>query len=562
VKVEALSRWSWVFGVLGVLCLVTAASIYGVTGESGPYFTGFALAAGVLLASYASLDRERVVAGVSSRAFRHGSGAGALVLLALGLSIGLYVLAKRHDERWDATGEGKFTLSEQTVGILSGLDKDVKIVAFFREESPEQTKFQDLVDGFKGESARLSVEFHDPLREPLVAQQYTITTEYGTVVLESGEDKQRIESKFDEESLANAIVRLVSGADHRLCWTVGHGESDPDDDSAPDGLGAVVVKLEQQNYTVTKTNVLEEGIAPECEAVVIARPLQEWVPQEREALAAFIAGGGKALVLLEPETVPELAADLERYGVAVGRDIVLENSRGNQLMGLDLSFVVMSAEQYGPHPIMAKLNAITIFGIARSISAVPGVDGLQVTELAHTSPDAWAETTLDGTSAPQPDEGVDRLGEIPVMVAVEVTDPAVLGVAARAAGLEPEDLDGDARLASLGDLTASLPVADPSLGVPVDFTPKPGGRLVVAGDADFPSNQLMALGNNQDLFTNAIAWLVEEEDQLGEGPEEEGSQTMALTLLEEGLVWLVSVFLVPMAAMAAALGVLIRRRFQ
>jgi ABC-type uncharacterized transport system involved in gliding motility auxiliary subunit len=97
--------------------------------------------------------------------------------------------------------------------------------------------------------------------------------------------------------------------------------------------------------------------------------------------------------------------------------------------------------------------------------------------------------------------------------------------------------------------------------VPADLAPEAGGRLVVVGDADFASNQLISVGNNQDVFLNAVAWLVDEADQLGERPEADDAQALSLTVAQEVLMWLLSVLLVPLVAVVAAIIVMVRRRF-
>jgi hypothetical protein len=52
---------------------------------------------------------------------------------------------------------------------------------------------------------------------------------------------------------------LSSGKEHRLCFATGHDELDPDEDSAGTGLGAMVTKMEGQNYTVRKVDLAREG---------------------------------------------------------------------------------------------------------------------------------------------------------------------------------------------------------------------------------------------------------------------------------------------------------------
>ena len=74
-----------------------------------------------------------------------------------------------------------------------------------------------------------TVDLLGAVTEPLVAREFDITSEYGTVVLRSGDDTQRLESRFDEESILNALIRLTSGTEHIVCFTEGHEEIDPDD---------------------------------------------------------------------------------------------------------------------------------------------------------------------------------------------------------------------------------------------------------------------------------------------------------------------------------------------
>lgn len=570
-----MGRFVWVLAVLGLLCGVAAASWWYVTGVYDTEPIGLTIAAGVLLTAYAFLDKERVVAGATSRQARYSSGALLLVVLGGALAVAAYVLAKRHDHKWDLTEEGAFTLSDETIKTVSALKQNVEVHAFFREGSEEERKFRDLVESLDQYTDHLVVDIVDPLREPMKAQQFTITTEFGTVVLVMGEERQRLESRFDQEAITNALIKLTSGEDHEVCWSVGHGESDPDDEMSPEGLGAIVLKLEDKNYTVRKVNVLTEPVPATCDVLAVIAPRQDFLPAERETLAAHVAAGGKLLVMIEPETAPELAASLERFGVKVGRNVVFEGSQANAVMGLDPSYIILYDQSFAAHPITSPLRGMVVLGIARTVGKVDGVEGINVTELLHSSPQSWAETNLDPSSTLQPDEGQDLIGNAPLAVAVDVQDPGVIGVAA------PKAADaggaGDTKTAAadgsgatdagagttIADLTAGareVAAQDPSTGVPAGFTAKEGGKVVVIGDADFASNLRLMIGNNnQDLFMNSLAWLVDEKDQLAERTNE--SDQLTMSGVQELLIWLVSVFLVPAGAVAMAAAVLIRRRF-
>jgi ABC-type uncharacterized transport system involved in gliding motility auxiliary subunit len=95
--------------------------------------------------------------------------------------------------------------------------------------------------------------------------------------------------------------------------------------------------------------------------------------------------------------------------------------------------------------------------------------------------------------------------------------------------------------------------------VPADLAPKAGGRLVVIGDSDFASNQFLSWGNDRDLFLNAVAWLTDEEDQIGERPEQ--GEPLEIGGAASALWCLLSVVVVPGIAAGVAAITLVRRSY-
>ena len=156
--------------------------------------------------------------------------------------------------------------------------------------------------------------------------------------------------------------------------------------------------------------------------------------------------------------------------------------------------------------------------------------------MLQTSTEAWGEQDMNPEAGfdaiPEPDLNTELVGEVPVMAVSVIEDPAALEVLAH------DDAVGR--------------------GVPKDHAPKAGGRLAVIGDADFASNGYLALGNNRDLFLNTMAWLVDEEAQIGERPE--AGETLEINDLQAGVLCLVSILFVPGGAALLGLGVLVRRR--
>jgi len=518
---ELIAKWAWVLLLIGCVSLVGSASVWWVTGTMDGTATYWAIAGAVALLGYAVFDRDRVGETVSSRSFIYGSGSWLMVVLAGVIAGAAYKVSNDHDKTWDLTTEGSYTLSDHSISIASGIEEPVEILAFYRKGSPDRDNFARLLGRFQEHTDKLTVSYHDPLSSPRMAAEHEVTSDHGTVILSTADGrKKRLEGDITESELTARIILLLSRVEHRICWTIGHGEPDPDDEYSEAGLGQLVLGLEALNYQVTKSLVLTEGVDAACEVLIIASPDSDWQPVEREALAKYVANGGQVVVLIDPFESDELAGELERYGVAVGADLVWDENFENMMAGLDdPSVIVLRRRNFMPHAITSSMGAVVVMSLARSVGPLPDVEGIAVESLLETGFSAWAETNPNGeTVEPNPGE---KLGDVPLMVVAEIMDPSVLDV---------PGVMGEA-----------------------------GGRMVVIGDSEFASNALINVGNNKDLLLNTIAWLTKEEAQIGERPSD--VDVLEISMPGQALVCLISVIFVPGSTALFGALVLFRRRW-
>jgi hypothetical protein len=564
-----MQRFSWILGALGLIA-VLAFGAHAATSDIWLVEWEAAGGVGVLLLFVSLwLDRESLRRYLQSRGAQYSAMAWALVAVGVGLAVAANVLAQRYDHRFDITAAQRHALAPQSLQVVQGLDRPVEVHAFFLPGVLEGQTLRVMLEGFAEHSDQLSFEFHDPLTEPLIAREFDITSEFGTVVLTSGEDTQRLESRFDEASLVNALIRLTSGSDHIVCFTEGHEEVDPDDDTSAVGMGAAVIKLEGQNYTVRKVFPAREGRIPEvCELVVVADPQVDWLPAEREMLAAHVAAGGSVLVLLEPTRTPGLVADLGRYNIALGDDLILEQNPSYQLVGGDASYIVLSGESFDFHPITNPIRGAVMMRVVRSVARLdPDMTGVQVQELAKTSAFAWGEKDYD--QPPEVTPGRDLMGPVPVMAVAEITDPSIIGVGSTRVvmGAGASERSAMARApkavtAGTPDVeaaTAQAPSPDSDAGIPA-FTPKAGGRVVVIGDVDFATNELLDQFNNRDLLFNTLAWMVGEDDQVSIRSADGSGGRFAMTEAQFLIVSLLSLLVAPGLAIMGGVGAWRERR--
>lgn len=539
-----MRRHAWLLAALGLLCMIFHLVARVVWGHWGGWPAGVGGAGLALWLAWLWLDQAPLRRAAHSRSVRYHLVAGVLVLMAVALAIALNVLAHRYDHRWDLTSSGRHSLAPQTVQLLEGLERPVSLVVFFQTGSPDERSFLDLFEAYQQHSDKLDVTLYDPLRDPAAVTQYGITSTNGTVILLAGEDRQRLETSFDEQALSNALLRLEAGTEHSVCFLSDHGEADPDDDE-PTGMSLAVMKLEAQSYRVERASILKHGGVPaHCELLVVPAPQVDLLPEEREALAQYLVGGGRALLLLEPLTCPSLAQDLSRYGLSLAPDVVLVDSPEMRQLGFDPSHLRLTPDELDFHPITNKLDSVLYLQLARSMEKIEDVPmGLNVQILARSTADAWGETSFEEGDELEPTPELDRMGHIGLAAAVEIVDPA-------AVPLTGHDLVGDAETSEQTD-TLELPAAAAG---------EEGGKLVVFGDATFASNQALLDGLNQDLFLNSVAWLLDEEDQISIRPNEASDGIMDYSLVQALVTWFLALFGVPGLAIAAALWTWFRRR--
>lgn len=499
----AMRVLGWLLALFGVMCLMaTGAGWLVFSFEKTPALLNAIGGVGVIcIGLWLVLDWKNLAALGRDQTVGKGALAGLMVLVVGGIAIGVNFMSFRYHTRWDLTQNKQFTLSQQSRDLAKALDREIDVQAFFQAGSPQETNFKQLVQGYTDETSLLKVSYHDPYSDPLLAEQMKIVSPSGTVILKVGENQQRLETDFDEEAVTNAIVKVTSDTAHSVCVVQGHGELDYKDDQTAQGFGVAMQRLEAQNYKTSELSLLDTQPAPEtCEVVILAAPRGELLPEERDRLARYVAAGGDLIVMVDPLQTPETAADLARYGVKAGNDVVVEGDPGRMIAANDPTALGLDGSSWDVHPITQKLTGLVVLSLARSISKGEGIDGLNVQEIAHGSESGWAETKLDDPNVPsEPNAGEDIIGKVPLIVSIEVTDPSNLRTTSEAL---PAAAGAD------GTIVTTTPTA-----IPAPPT-QAGGKVMIFGDGDFASNLLILKVQNQDLFLNTAAWMVGETDQL------------------------------------------------
>ena len=217
---------------------------------------------------------------------------------------------------------------------------------------------------------------------PIWAKHYQIRS-YGTLVLE-GFGKTQTVTTADEETITNAILKLIQEQERVVYFLTGHGDRDVSNFDK-DGYSTAKATIERENFQVKVLNLLVDPKIPDDAAlVVIANPQKPLFKTELEALGQYLERNGRAMILLEPFSDGGLGNFLKDHGIIISSDIVVDTM--SRVFGA--SYLIPVITEYGFHQITDGFNIACFFSTVRDLSAQPRIlpDNVNLTELAAQLP--------------------------------------------------------------------------------------------------------------------------------------------------------------------------------
>jgi gliding motility-associatede transport system auxiliary component len=524
-----MKRLLGLLGWLGVVLVLGAVAIRFIRPEWQEWSRGLALAGLAATALYGLSQWRDVARSFQGRNIRYGSMAAGSVVLFVALLVALNYVTNREHKRWDLTAAKQFSLSDQTRKIVGDLAKPLNIKVFY--ETGHLDEYRDRLSEYRQLSDRVSVEYIDAVRDPVQARALNVE-QYGTIVM-SYEGRTERTTSTDEQSVTNALKKVIEGAARKVYFVQGHGEHDPTG-SDQRGYSGAASALKNDNFEVDKLTLAQEGKVPDdATLVVIAGPKTDYFAPEIDALRAFLKRGGKLLVMLDPPDkadappLTNLIALAKDWGFNVGTDLVVDVSGMGRLIGTSEA-VPIAMPAPGGHPITDHFQLMTAFPLARSVTPIDGgTDGKIAQRVLETSARSWAETDLKGLFANgQPELNADKGDkEGPISIAAAVSAPA------------PD---------------APAP-ASPDL-------PKPESRMVVVGDSDFAANGGLNTQGNRDLFQNMANWLAQQENMIAIRPRDPEDRRITLTQDQNERIFWLALVVIPLLLLGNGVRVWWRRR--
>ena len=384
----------------------------------------------------------------------------AVLLLAGAGALGFFSTRYAHVSDW--TANGRLSLSPRSRAVLAQLHGPVDIVSYASPQGDLRAQVAGFLQRYRQAKPDLTLRFVDPQQDPARMRQLGISVD-GELILHYHGHQQQL-TELSEDSVTNALQRLIRGRDRIVAFVTGDGERLPSGQGGAD-MGMLMGQLAQSGLRAVPLSFAQASAVPQgTDLVVLASPTSDLPAGATQALVNYVRDGGNLLWLRDPAN-DDLG--LKPLANALGVQVlpgVLVDGAGSALGLGDPRLLAVA--QYPPNPITLGFQLATRFPQVAALART-GAGGWTVTPLLRSSAQSWTE-----------------------FHPIDNAHPSAIHYDA-AAGEFKGPLDFGFALARL--------------------SPSPGKReqrAVVIGDGDFLSNAYLGQGGNRALGERIFNWLL------------------------------------------------------
>jgi len=424
--------------------------------------------------------------------------AARIVVLTLVVFAGVNYAAAEWNRKLDLSYFRITEPSAPTLALTEGLTEPVRILMFFAPGNDVAQATRAYLDVLAAKSANIRLELVDQANEPELAKERKVRNN-GAIVFERGSQRETLQVGLDMEEARGVLRRFDREVQERLIrvsrpsrvvyFSSGHMERDfaPSGSDKRAGLADLKVLLESSGFAVKRLG-LGEGLGAtvptDAGIVVVAGPIEPFLPIEVAAIRAYLERGGRLLALIDPDNgscEDELLAPL---GVKVSNALVATDRQLVRLEGRAESPYDFATTRASAHPATTTMNqyggrmSVVVLGAGALSKRKDSPAGLKQTPILYSMAEAWEDKNKNRAFDAESEKREAR----ELAYAVEKSTAAAPSVAA---------------------------ATTPSL------------RAIVIGDADVAGNGLIRNAGNAYLLLDGIKWLAGDEALAGEIASEE-----------------------------------------
>ena len=227
-------------------------------------------------------------------------------------------------------------------------------------------------------------------------------------------------------------------------------------------------------FNLQTVNLLEKSLPANTRLLVLAAPVNKYLPGEITQLEDFINDGGNILWQADPGKLQGLEKIASSMGLQLQAGVIVDNNTDLRKTLNIPHPAIIPVTEYFPHIITNTIRYNTLFPISRGISPLTNdntVNNWQAEALFSSFGKSWSE--MSGVS----DEMAFNTSS------GDIAGPVTIAVALHR-NLNPDNLSPNAQ----------------------------SQRAVVIGDSDFLSDTYIGAGANLSLGLNIFNWLIGDDD--------------------------------------------------
>lgn len=399
------------------------------------------------------------------------------VVLVLIIAVLLGFISVHFHVFQDVTQDRRNTVSDDSIKLLKQMDGTVTVTAFAPEDEAFRHRIKNFIARYQRTKADIALHFVNAAKDPKLAQAAGIKAKGGELVISFQKRSENLIPPYTEQEFTNVLARLHRTHSRTVMLLNGHGERSFSSDNSRD-FGHFGRQLQAKGFTLSTPNIaVEPNLHKNGAVLVIAGSTAHVSAVEVAKIKTYLDGGGNLLWLLDDENLHGLDEIAQYIGLVVAQGVVVDKSSAMIGGSLKTAFGV----QYGDHPVTENFRMRTSFLEAKKVRAHGTYEnGWKVQDLVHVAPNGWLETT------------------------------------ALTADNDVKTITFDAKKDVPGPINIALAI-ERKYG-------KKGQRVVVVGNANFLSNDLVINGGNLELGINMVHWLAGDDNVI----------TIPATILKDG----------------------------
>jgi len=353
------------------------------------------------------------------KGLKEGTNAFVMIIIVFAILAMTNLLISRAFFRVDLTDGQVYTISKSTKKVLGGLDDIIKITAYFSKDLPPHLvnlsqQVKDILNEYQVYGhGNVHTAFIDPKEDAKIeekmpgigipqVQAQTVEKDKAQVInvylgiAVEFEDKKEViplvrNVNTLEYDLTSAVIKVSSEKAKTIGFLSGHDEHDIYDDSA---YSAIRDELQKAKYSVIKVDTTDgKKIDENVDTLIIAGPKKLLGERDKYEIDQFIMRGGRTIFLVDAIQMPQgmlygtplstgLNDMLQHYGVKLGNNLVLDESRSNVSFGSSVGGMRVSYSlPYHYWPKIIKRNLSQEHSITNQLESLvmPWTSSLEIT---------------------------------------------------------------------------------------------------------------------------------------------------------------------------------------